>query len=81
MGLDSWRPKQSKEEEEKRMAFGHDARRIRKEKGLSISVMAEKMGVSEELIVRIENGKVSPDIPRLQSKLSHLKDRRNLIIS
>ncbi|MGG1483519.1 helix-turn-helix transcriptional regulator [Peribacillus castrilensis] len=81
MGLDSWRPKQSKEEEEKRIAFGHDVRRIRKEKGLSISVMAEKIGVSEELMVRIENGKVSPDIPRLQSKLSHLKDRRNLVIS
>lgn len=81
MGLDSWRPKQSKEEQEKRIAFGQDVRRIRIEKGLSISVMAEKIGVSEDLMVRIENGKVSPDIPRLQSKLSHLKDRRNLIIS
>jgi DNA-binding XRE family transcriptional regulator len=81
MGLDYWRPKQSKEEEEKRMAFGQEVRRIREEKGLSLSVMAEKIGVSKELMIRIENGKVSPDIPRLQAKLSHLKDHRNLIIS
>ncbi|MGE6379586.1 helix-turn-helix domain-containing protein [Peribacillus muralis] len=81
MGLDYWRPKYCREEEEKRIAFGIEVKSIRKELDLSLTMMAEKIGVSYELMARIENGKVSPDIPRLQTRISRLKSIRKLVIS
>lgn len=81
MGLDNWRPKLKISEHRKRREFGEYAKSIRLNNGFSIAEMAEVLFVSVDLIIRIENGKVSPDAPNLQEKLKNISKRKSLIIS
>ena len=81
MGLDNWRPQISETEQKKRKAFGDQARNKRIANGLSIAEMAAVLFISEDLVVRIENGKVSPDTHNLLAKFNQLEKRKTLIIS
>lgn len=81
MGLDSWRPQFSENEQKKRKEFGDRARNKRIANGLSIAEMAAVLFISEELVVRIEKGEVSPDAPNLLAKFNQLGKRKTLIIS
>ena len=81
MGLDNWRPQLNETEQKKRKEFGDSARNKRITNGLSIAEMAAALFISEDMVVRIENGKVSPDTPNLLAKFDQLEKRKTLIIS
>lgn len=81
MGLDNWRPQLSETEQTKRKEFGDSARNKRITNRLSIVEMAAALFISEELVVRIENGKVSPDTPNLLEKFNQIEKRKTIIIS
>ena len=81
MGLDNWRPQLNDAEQKKRKEFGDAAREKRIANELSITEMAAVLFISEELVVRIENGKVSPDTPNLLAKFNQIEKRKTLIIS
>ena len=81
MGLDNWRPQFSETEQKKRKQFGDQARNKRIANGLSIAEMAAVLFISEDLVIRIEKGNVSPDTPNLLAKFIQFENRKTLIIS
>lgn len=48
--------------ESEKTRLGHRIRSVRKDRGLSISKLAEKVGVNYATIHRVETGKVSPSV-------------------
>jgi transcriptional regulator with XRE-family HTH domain len=55
------------------MQIGNRIREIRKNNGMSMKEMAQKVGVSYLTIQRIETGKVSPSVALLSEIAYHLR--------
>lgn len=79
--LDSWYAIQTDNEKNRRAAFAEEFKGIRIANRLSINEMAAKLSVSEEMVMRIELGCVSPDVPNLRKRLDELSKRKSLIIA
>lgn len=79
--LDRYEPKHTPEEKSRRKSFGKACETLRLDLGLSLSGMAKRLNVSEELMVRIENGKVSPEAPGIQRKLDQLQCNEKMVIA
>lgn len=78
--LDAFYIKYSKEEGQRRQAFGQRFTETRQKLGESIYGMSQLMGISKSTAERIERGQVSPDVPGLVKRLDQLESRGKIII-
>ncbi|WP_260288478.1 helix-turn-helix domain-containing protein [Peribacillus aracenensis] len=81
MKIDHWKPQFNDLERNKRKEFGENFKKNRIENGFSIEEIAKILFISEDMVLRIERGIVSPDSPNLQEKLNRIQNRKSLIIS
>lgn len=79
--LDRWNVKCTDVESDKRKQFATECRQIRRELNLSINEMAQRMGVSEDMVLRIESGCVSPETPGLIRRINQVKNQKRMIIA
>ncbi len=68
-------------EKYRRIAFGEDIRSKRRMLGLNMNDLAARANISGELLLRIEAGLVSPDIPSIYKRLLHALEREVMIIA
>ena len=54
-------------EKELEVAIGRQVRNLRRQKSMTISQLANEMGLSDGMVSKIENGQVSPSLSSLQS--------------
>lgn len=76
MNLDYFRVKISQAEEEERARFAEEFKNIRVNSDLSIEEAAARMGISTDLIERIEAGCVSPHVGTIRKRLGMLTSRK-----
>lgn len=81
MKIDNWHIKHNDSEKQKRKEFGQRFQAFRQEKGLSIRKTALLMGVSEEMVMKIEQGEISPDFPNLKKRMERMSFGKKLIIA
>lgn len=78
--LDCWRSAHDQQEIKARKEFGENFRESRQTSGLTINKAAERMGISVELVMRIEAGEVAPE-PYLLKRMDKLENRKVMRIS
>lgn len=76
MDLDYYRAKISHAEEQERAKFAEEFKDIRLANNLSVGEAAARMGVSTDLIERIEAGCVSPNIGTMSKRMGWLSARK-----
>lgn len=79
MKLDYWHIDISDSELREREEFGNQFKTLRENCQLDITEAAEKIGVSPDLVERIESGCVSPYISGLNRKIQRLQSRKMII--
>lgn len=65
----------------RRRAFGETIKTKRRAQGLNMNDLADRANISGELLLRIEAGLVSPDIPSIHKRLLHALEREVMIIA
>ena len=64
-----------------RKAFGDKIRTQRRSQGLNMNDLAARAKISGDLLLRIESGLVSPDIPSIQKRLKYALEREVMVIA
>jgi predicted transcriptional regulator len=77
--LDRWHIKATRNEKAKRERFGSQLRLKRRSRSLSIKQVADRAGVSQELINRIESGLVKEN-NSLKNKIINAIEKETLVI-
>lgn len=76
MDLDYFRVKISRAEEEERARFAEEFKDIRLANSLTVEEAAARMGISTDLIERIEAGCVSPNVGTIRKRMDWLSARK-----
>jgi transcriptional regulator with XRE-family HTH domain len=79
--LDDFNIKPSSSEKERRKQFGSNIRMKRLSRNISMDDLAKRANISSDLILRIESGLVSPDLPGLQKRINYALERELMVIA
>lgn len=69
------------EEIENRRAYGEKIKSKRRARGLNMSDLAAQANISGELLLRIEAGLVSPEIPSIRNRLLRALESEVMVIA
>ncbi|WP_430508373.1 hypothetical protein [Rossellomorea marisflavi] len=79
--FDSFTVRLSRIEGKRRKEFGDLVKNTRRELNLNMNDLATRANISGELLLRIEAGLVSPDIPRIPERLLRAMEREVMVIA
>jgi DNA-binding XRE family transcriptional regulator len=79
--LNDWTVKHKGLEAERRKAFGLDVRTYRLQNDISMDEFARRAHISGETLLRIEAGRVSPDIKSINKRIERAKQVRIMVIA
>jgi predicted transcriptional regulator len=79
--LDEFHIKPSTSERERRKHFGSLIRTYRLSQNISMEDFAKRAKISGDLLLRIESGLVSPDIPGIKQRIKFALEREMMVIA